>query len=946
VTGSRRDRASRIVWTVLPVVLAVFVVWGTVVIVQQVGGWLNIAAVAPVVLLLGVRAVPLLGGSFRRALPSPVRTIAILLGAVVFPLYALVGFASVWTWRGWEQLEPIPSLLVGALALGIAAWIYVHPWWVSDPRRWPLLWAVAVILILVVVPFLAFGVLGSAKDDGKNLPSDLDEAVSTLDAVVLRPSGDAGYSERTVAGWLVRTHTGVIGAGGLSWGEDGPPAFVPSDNVDTVVLLIPGAGAENDERVWLDRADDVTPPSTPAFALLETDDSETLNRWTAAIRGAGGRVERRGDARPLSGFRQNGLEPRATDIALQLAALSPESDQLLALAARHRPALFFDSGEEDHTPLNIDRLIASGKMRLCERGEGAGAFCTLVDASADLHNRATNLAFDPDELAQETTPTTIYVNARRTGNGPDNAIYLDYWWYLARNPGGGVGGALCGPGFVIAGVTCFDHQSDWEGVTVILDGDARGGPPVAVTYAQHEFRVRYTWEALDQAWDSPSPGREGVRTRFGKGINTGARPLVFVARGTHASYPIPCREVECPDSPSILDVPFPTPSSEKRHNGGRPWAGNKEEDCQRLCLEAFATRDGGRVRARWNAFSGRWGSPTCVLGLSKICTGTNPPKSPGFQDRYEKPWFAHWVISFTAGEASRTRGDCDRFRYSADELRKGERLLALGDSFSSGHGAGDYDRGTTGNGNTCFRSARAWPELVAERLGQRSMRPLACSGARIRHVIENRDRGELERRQSQVGRIRRDATLMPNTITLTIGGNDAEFASVLRTCIALNCKAVYDRPSGDTLETAALRVAARRPARDKAIRQAAPAARLVVVGYPRLFPEQKPGGAASACGAWDGISEAEGRYLNDATRFLNAQIGAAAEDAGATFVDVTESFDGHELRCTGNTYVTPFLSRTDPGWFHPNKHGHRKLADEVTQALRAPVSFLTSTPAP
>jgi enoyl-CoA hydratase/carnithine racemase len=37
VTRSRRARISRIIWWVLPVVLAVFVLWGTVVIFQQVG---------------------------------------------------------------------------------------------------------------------------------------------------------------------------------------------------------------------------------------------------------------------------------------------------------------------------------------------------------------------------------------------------------------------------------------------------------------------------------------------------------------------------------------------------------------------------------------------------------------------------------------------------------------------------------------------------------------------------------------------------------------------------------------------------------------------------------------------------------------------------------------------------------------------------------------------
>jgi hypothetical protein len=242
---------------------------------------------------------------------------------------------------------------------------------------------------------------------------------------------------------------------------------------------------------------------------------------------------------------------------------------------------------------------------------------------------------------------------------------------------------------------------------------------------------------------SPVPGREGVRTRFGKGINTRARPLVFVARGSHASCPIPCRRVECPDSPSILDVPFPTPSSEKRHNGGRPWGRNKGETASACALPP--TRDGGRVRSRWNAFSWRWGSPTCVLGLCKIRTGTNPPASrvPGSLRGAVVRQLGDLVHEW---EARRKRGDCDRFRYSSDELRKGERLLALGDSFSSGHGAGDYDDGTTtGNGNTCVRSTRAWPELVAERLDQLSMRPLAVQRCTDHACHREPGQGELER---------------------------------------------------------------------------------------------------------------------------------------------------------------------------------------------------------
>jgi hypothetical protein len=29
--------------------------------------------------------------------------------------------------------------------------------------------------------------------------------------------------------------------------------------------------------------------------------------------------------------------------------------------------------------------------------------------------------------------------------------------------------AFCGAGLVIPGITCHDHQSDWEGLTVVVD---------------------------------------------------------------------------------------------------------------------------------------------------------------------------------------------------------------------------------------------------------------------------------------------------------------------------------------------------------------------------------------------------------------------------------------------------------------------------------------------
>jgi hypothetical protein len=44
-----------------------------------------------------------------------------------------------------------------------------------------------------------------------------------------------------------------------------------------------------------------------------------------------------------------------------------ESD--LALRAQHRPALLIDRGERYGAPLNVDQVLASGRIRLCERGQ-------------------------------------------------------------------------------------------------------------------------------------------------------------------------------------------------------------------------------------------------------------------------------------------------------------------------------------------------------------------------------------------------------------------------------------------------------------------------------------------------------------------------------------------------------------------------------------------------
>jgi lysophospholipase L1-like esterase len=861
-----------------------------------------------------VATLPFVAVAVCRLLSGPKLLVGIglVLGAAVIPLFALLGVDWVWAEAGGDHLEPIPSVLIGAAIVWLAAVAYLRPWWVRRPAGNAFVWAGAVAFVLVFVPPLAFLAIGEIKGDERKLDTPA-AVVSTLDVVVLSEAGaSSDVDPARTRGWQVRPKVGTVAGDEVRWGPDGPPPPAPEAAVDRVILLIVGAQEPGEVDRWMALVDGLPLEPTPTFALLATADADRLRSWKPAL------ARRGGEAHSAEEF-----EGRSTtDLALRFGVLAETSDSDLALAARHRPALFFDGREPYPKPLNIDNMLASGKVHLCDRGQDVRALCPVVHGSADLHNGADHLAFDLDDL-KNVEGSTIYVNVTRSGNDHPNTIYLDYWWYFPHNPTGAGGGAFCGAGFVIAGVTCHDHQSDWEGVTVILDADSGSDTPTAVAYAQHEGVTRYTWRALQALWDRRD------RSDFGKGVDTTQRPLVFVARGTHASYPVSCRRDRCKVG-GVPGIDANRPFNENRHNGAKPWAANEETRCVTSCLDALPTRANGDA-ARWNAFAGYWGSTDCSLGV--FCSSSKPPDAPSRHRRYKSPWCRSETFSFDDGRHARTRGSCPERTPSADELGRGDTLLALGDSFSSGQGAGSYDPETTGRGNTCFRSRLAWPEVLARSLRLTPQPALACSGAVARQVITSDDaRTERERRVSQVSRI----SGAPDVVTMTIGGNDVGFAKVLEHCVFdHDCTKRYRRPTGDLLDHEIEALAARLPAVYAAIRGAAPDARLVVVGYPRLFPESKGPLPVGNCAAGRRISAREVEYLNDRTRVLNAAIAGAANENGVEFVDVTEAFDGAELRCEGKTYVNRLrlAEKLFPASFHPNTAGHARLAEVVAAQL-------------
>ena len=230
--------------------------------------------------------------------------------------------------------------------------------------------------------------------------------------------------------------------------------------------------------------------------------------------------------------------------------------------------------------------------------------------------------------------------------------------------------------------------------------------------------------------------------------------------------------------------------------------------------------------------------------------------------------------------------------------------VALGDSFAAGVGARSYDA----DSGDCYRSPKGYPALVAARSGL-ALTFAACSGAVTADVIE--------RQASALSRSTR-------YVTLTVGGNDLGFASVLTTCALPgwlgDCTAAVER-GRRTLRT---RLPARLDAVLATVAARSPRARVVVTGYPRLF-------AGDDCNAATFFSRAEMTRLNAATDELDALIGARTRAAGFRYVSPVPRFTGHAW-CEDEAWVNG-LSHPALNAFHPNATGHAAYADLVGPAL-------------
>ena len=236
----------------------------------------------------------------------------------------------------------------------------------------------------------------------------------------------------------------------------------------------------------------------------------------------------------------------------------------------------------------------------------------------------------------------------------------------------------------------------------------------------------------------------------------------------------------------------------------------------------------------------------------------------------------------TAGAAAPAAGAASAVRY-----------VSLGDSYSSGVGAGDYISSSGG----CDRSTRAYPEQWAGAHAPASFVSVACSGATTADVVS-----------SQVSALSPGTTL----VSITIGGNDAGFSGVMETCVLGSTSACLNAVS-----TAEAFIAGQLPARLtatlQAIRARAPAAKIVLLGYPDLYDLAR----SRTC---IGLSTRDRTALNGGANALDQALATAATANGATFADVRGQFARHEI-CDSDSWLHAVDIFAISSSYHPTASG-------------------------
>lgn len=256
---------------------------------------------------------------------------------------------------------------------------------------------------------------------------------------------------------------------------------------------------------------------------------------------------------------------------------------------------------------------------------------------------------------------------------------------------------------------------------------------------------------------------------------------------------------------------------------------------------------------------------------------------------------------------------------------KTSTYVALGDSYSSAAGVAPFVASAP---LTCSRSLVNYAHDVAVVTRPSSFTDVTCSGARTSDFFSSQAPGVAP----QLDAVTKDTRL----VTMTIGGNDeGVFVNSFFGCATISstdimgnpCQRTYGSTFTDQIEqqTYPHLVAAL-----TAVRRKAPAATVVILGYPRILPAT----GQLSCYPSMPIAMGDVPWLAHEEEVLNDAVSRAARQTGARFVDMAPSSQGHDAcQPVGQRWIEPAVAPINAYPVHPNALGEAAMARQTLLQL-------------
>jgi len=253
---------------------------------------------------------------------------------------------------------------------------------------------------------------------------------------------------------------------------------------------------------------------------------------------------------------------------------------------------------------------------------------------------------------------------------------------------------------------------------------------------------------------------------------------------------------------------------------------------------------------------------------------------------------------------------------------QGARYVAIGDSFVSGPLIDPADPDEP----ACLRSKRNYPALLAEALGETSVKDVSCAGETTSTLTMGRTLPGGTVVRSQLDAVTPSARL----VTVGIGANDEAATAGLFTYCLVTATATDDAcqkfattlmpEAYPTIRENVVEVLSK-------VKERAPRAKVLLTGYLRISP------SSGSCADLP-VTSVTRRGSLAWEKGINEVLADAAREADVTFVDVRGVSEGHDA-CAGDgqKWVNGLTAAPGDGSAaHPTEAGMEQVAQQVLQA--------------